>query len=102
MKIAGVYSFKGGEQAVTKAYPGLLPEVNAVIKSIDASAYKTKSSEEVTMQGRMLFNPRELNNAFKDGFAKFGGWRTVRVPCAYPTKYYAQGYAVGQESRSIS
>jgi len=33
MKIAGVYSFNGGKEAVAATYPDLMVEVNAVIKS---------------------------------------------------------------------
>jgi len=52
---------------------------------------KTKESKEKTMPGKMLFNPKELNKAFKNGFAKFG-WQNQRVPCEYPTQYYTQGF----------
>jgi hypothetical protein len=99
MKIAGVYSFNGGEQAVTKLYPDLLTEVNAVIKSIDSSLYKTKSSEEKTMMGRMLFSPKGLNKAFKAAFAEYDDWKTVRVPCDYPTTYYLKDYNIRSKNR---
>lgn len=99
MQIAGVYSFKDGERAVTKHYPELLTEVNAVIKSIDASKYKTKSSEEKTMMGRMLFSPRALNSAFKKAFTRYPGWTSVRVPCDYPTTYYLKNYKIRTKNR---
>jgi hypothetical protein len=99
MRIAGVYSFNGGEKAVTKRYPALLTEVNAVIKSIDSSRYKTKSSEEKTMMGRMLFSPRALNEAFKSAFAKYDGWKTIRVSCDYPTTYYLKNYKIRSKNR---
>lgn len=91
MKLAGVYSFNGGEKAVTKRYPKLLVEVNDVIKAVNASRHKTKKSTEKTMMGRMLFNPRSLNEAFKAEFAK-RRWVSVRVSCEYPTGYYVAGY----------
>ena len=91
MRIAGVYSFNGGKEEVTKNYPGLLTEVNAAIKGVKASRHKTKESTEKTMMGRMLFSPKSLNKAFKKAFfAK--GWQAVRVPCTYPTTHYLEDY----------
>ena len=92
VRIAGVYSFKNGEKAVTKRYPDLLTEVNAVIKSVDATRYKTKASKEKTMTGRMLYSPRQINGAFKSAFNKMADWTPIRVPCTYPTSYYLKGY----------
>jgi hypothetical protein len=100
MQIAGVYSFKGGEQAVAKEYPDLLTEVNAVIRSIDAAQYKTKSSKEQTMLGRMLYNPSALNWAFKEAFNEYDGWRSVRVSCDYPTTHYLATYKRRRVSRN--
>jgi hypothetical protein len=99
MQIAGVYSFKGGKEAVAKRYPALLTEVNEVIRSIDASKYKTKSSEEKTMMGRMLFSPRALNTAFKKAFARYPGWKSIRVPCDYPTTHYLENYKIRTKNR---
>jgi hypothetical protein len=99
MKIAAVYSFNNGTEAVTKQYPALIPEVNEVIKSIDSSKHKTKSSEEKTMPGQMLFSPSSLNTAFKDAFGRYEGWGAVRVPCEYPTKYYSDDYKVRTSNR---
>jgi hypothetical protein len=98
VRIAGVYSFNDGEAAVTKTYPKLLAEVNDVIKEVDSSQHKTKESTEKTMMGRMLFNPRSLNDAFKAVFAK-RGWSSVRVPCTYPTTYYLKDYKVRSANR---
>lgn len=91
MRIAGVYSFNGGKEYVTSHYPHLLPEVNEAVASIVAEDWKTKRSKEKTMPGRMLYNPRALNAAFKRYFTQ-RGWQTIRVPCDYPTSYYAGGY----------
>jgi len=99
MRIAGVYSFNGGTEAVTKNYPKLLPEVNAVIKSIDSTQHKTKKSTEKTMLGRMLFSPRSLNKAFKKSFASYEGWHPVRVPCTYPTTHYLEDYKIRTKNR---
>lgn len=98
MRIAGVYSFKSGEEAVTKNYPDLMTEVNEAIKIVDASAHKTKESTEKTMMGRILFSPTSLNKAFKKSF--FGhGWQSIRVPCTYPTTHYLENYNVRTKNR---
>jgi hypothetical protein len=99
MRIAGVYSFNGGTEAVTKHYPDLLAEVNEAIKAVDASKCKSKISKEKTMMGRMLFSPRLLNKAFKKSFAVEPGWTTVRVPCTYPTTHYLEDYKIRTKNR---
>lgn len=98
MRIAGVYSFNNGEAELTKHYPNLLIEVNQVIKDIDSSKHKTKKSREKTMRGRMLFSPKKLNKAFKKAFAKHGDWKTIRVPCDYPTTHYLKDYKIRSEN----
>lgn len=95
MRIAGVYSFKNGEQEITRHYPDLLTEVNDVIKSVRASRHKTKKSTEKTMMGRMLFSPKSLNKAFKKAFFD-RGWSAIRVSCTYPTSYYLADYKARQ------
>ncbi len=49
MKLAAVYSFNRGTEVVSEKYPDLVVEINAAIKSIDASQHKTKESKEKTM-----------------------------------------------------
>lgn len=96
MRLAGVYSFNGGKEAVTERYPKLLVEVNDVIKVVDASRHKIKVSKEERKTGRILFDPTSLNNAFKAEF-KSRGWERARVKCDYPTSFYAEDYAVRQK-----
>ena len=91
MRIAGVYSFNGGTEAVARQYPDLLTEVHDAIRTVDASRHKTKESTEKTMMGQLLFSPKSLNKAFKTAFTAHG-WRSVRVPCEYPTGHYVSGY----------
>lgn len=87
-----MYSFNGGKEAVAAHYPHLLVEVNAAIKEVDAAICKTKRSTEKTMPGQMLFSPKAMNKAFKVAFARFDGWRTVRVKCEYSHDHYAEAY----------
>jgi len=91
MRIAGIYSFNNGERAVSEKYPSLLQEVKDAITAIDASACRTKESEEKTMTGEMLYSPVALNECFKAQLNP-NGWKSVRVKCEYPTHFYAQGY----------
>lgn len=91
MRIAGLYSFNKGHETVNEKYPDLLKEIEEVITSVDAAKCKTKESEEKTMLGQILFSPGDLNDCFKEQFyAK--GWKSVRVKCDYPTKFYMPGY----------
>lgn len=91
MRVAAIYSFNGGKEAVTAKYPVLLREVQEAIGATDASAHKTKVSEEKTMPGQVLFDPKSLNKAFKTEFLQ-RGWKAVRVKCDYPTGYYMDDY----------
>ena len=59
MRIAAIYSFNNGEQAVADHYGDLLDEIREAIAAIDASTCKTKESEEKTMPGQMLFSPED-------------------------------------------
>jgi len=97
MKIAGVYSFNNGEKTVKKKYPGLHKEIETVIAAIKASQYKTKISKEKTMPGRVLYNPRALNKAFKENFYSFG-WISHKTVCEYPTQYYIKKYVDKSEN----
>ncbi len=99
MKIAAVYSFNNGQEEVSHAYPDLLTEVNAAIKGVDASLYKTKKSKERTMPGRMLYSPGELNKAFKTEFLRFSDWHPVRVSCEYPTTFYLDDYRIRRSNK---
>jgi hypothetical protein len=91
MRIAAIYSFNNGEQAVRTKYPDLLQEVKDAIVAVDASCCKNKRSEEKTMMGEMLYSPIELNKCFKHQLYP-KGWRTVRQKCDYPTQFYVPDY----------
>lgn len=92
MIIAGLYSFKGGQQVVEARYPAELEEVKRIIATVDSRRYKTKTSREKTMPGKRLYSPPSLNQAFKREFEK-RNWHTQRVKCDYPTEYYTSGYS---------
>jgi hypothetical protein len=91
MRIVARYSFNNGAEEVSKRYPKLLAEIEAVVASIDAHRHKTKESEEITMMGTMLFNPSALNKQFKSEF-KSRGWEPEKIYCEYSTEYYVEGY----------
>jgi Restriction endonuclease BglII len=91
MIVAGVYSFKEGKAYVESKYPKLVGEIRAVIDAVSAKDHITKESQEKTMLGRMLYSPAALNDTIKEDF--YGrGWKPVKVPCEYPTKFYAPDY----------
>ena len=54
MIIAAEYSFNDG-RSIQKTHPHLLREVEDVIAAVDASLCKNKTSEEITMQGKILY-----------------------------------------------
>jgi len=91
MKIAGIYSFNGGEEAVKKKYTKELSEVEKILANVKSKKHKTKQSLEKTMHDKILYSPRSLNKAISDDFLKLG-WEKKRVLCDYPTQYYREGY----------
>jgi hypothetical protein len=91
MIVAGRYSFKRGREVIEANFGAELDEIRQIIAGVDAAACRTKTSAEQTMNGRVLYSPRALNRAFKDGF-EARGWVTERIPCEYPTDFYVAGY----------
>lgn len=91
MRIGGIYSFKHGREVLEADYSDQLAQVQAIIRDIDANTFKTKVSSEKTMTGRLLYDPRSLNIAFKVAFQAYG-WQTRRVQCNYPTDFYTDDY----------
>jgi hypothetical protein len=92
MKIVGMYSFNGGEEAVRQRYPALLAEVEQVVNAVASVEHQTKTSREKTMPGRQLYSPRALNAAFKALFVQKGWQASIRIPCEYPTAYYVDSH----------
>ncbi|OQA23490.1 MAG: Restriction endonuclease BglII [Chloroflexi bacterium ADurb.Bin360] len=80
MRVDKKFSFNGGEEYVSTHFPSELREVMRVIGAVDAALHKNKVSKEKTMPGRVLFNPRQLNKAFKTSFEE-REWSTTRVKC---------------------
>lgn len=91
MIVAGIYSFKGGREVVETRYAAELNEIRRVITLVDPEVHRTKASKEKTMPGKMLYNPRSLNQAVKEHFTA-AGWRNYRVPCEYSSDYYTPEY----------
>jgi hypothetical protein len=87
MLIVGRYSIKGGQEFIASKYPHLLKEVENAIKSVKAQDHRTKTSEEKTMPGYMLYSPVSLNNAIKKALFSFG-WKSHREYCEYSKQYY--------------
>ncbi len=73
MIIAAKYSFNDGD-SIKDSHPNLLNEVGMIIASVDATECKTKKSEELTMAGKSLYSPRDLNDAFAAAF-EAKGWK---------------------------
>jgi hypothetical protein len=68
VKIAEQYSHLNGLEYLQAHRPQLLREIRKVIASVDADSCKIKVSKEKRKKGRLLFAPKALNAAFKDGF----------------------------------
>ena len=100
MKIAGMYSFKGGKETIEQKYPKLLEEVQSIINQVDSEKCRTKRAVK-NHAGKMLYSPESLNSRFKKYFTKLG-WNNQRVPCQYPTQYYTSDYVPDKRIKVLS
>lgn len=91
MIIVAEYSFNGGKKKIEREFPLLLQEVKYVIGRVDASLCKTKKSKEITMPGKKLYSPVDLNKEFKKYFIP-KEWNNFKVPCDYSNDYYVGNF----------
>lgn len=68
MKVAQKYSHLNGEEYLLVHHKPIYDEIVNIIQSINAEACKTKRSEEVRKNGKILYSPVDLNKVFKDSF----------------------------------
>jgi hypothetical protein len=84
MQIAEFYSHLNGYEFLQVHKPGLWQEIEEVINAVDAARYRTKVSREKTMKGRLLYDPKAMNGALRDGFRDRG--RNERIAAYYVTR----------------
>ncbi len=72
MRISARYSHMNGEEYLLVHRKGVWQEVQEVITSVDAEKCKTKISAEKKKRGELLYSPKDMNLAFKEGFKKQG------------------------------
>ena len=68
MRIAETYSHLNGHEHLLVHQPKLLNDVLEVIGKVDASQCRTKVSKEKTMPGKILYDPKAMNEKFKQEF----------------------------------
>lgn len=78
MRIVQIYSHLNGLEYLLVHKPQLWSEVLSVIEAVDGNACKTKVSKEKGMQGKLLFSPIAMNQAFTSLLAG-RGWAESRV-----------------------
>lgn len=83
--------YNRGKEIIEARFASEFREVEQVIATVDSLVHKTKVSKEKTMPGRMLYEPRSLNRAFRAEFSA-RGWLKRKVFCEYSTQYYTPGY----------
>ena len=77
MQIKHLYSHLNGYEYLLVHHQDLWNEVLYIINSLDASYFKTKESKEKGRIGKLLYNPVEINEAFKQMFYQ-RGWQEER------------------------
>ncbi|MEO0147047.1 MAG: BglII/BstYI family type II restriction endonuclease [candidate division WOR-3 bacterium] len=64
------YSHLGGLEILRVRYPVIESEIDEIIEEVQAT--KTKISKEKGKMGKLLYDPKEMNRAFRWAFAKRG------------------------------
>ena len=78
MRLVEYYSHLNGQEFLLVHKPELWKEITDIIKSADASEFKTKISGERTMKGRLLYAPKDMNKGFEKLFHG-KGWTESRT-----------------------
>ena len=78
MRIVTSYSHLNGLEFLQVHHKGLWAEIQAVIKSVDAQACRTKISKEVRTRDKLFFSPIAMNKCMREGFRK-RGWKESRT-----------------------
>ncbi len=68
MRIAEHYSHLNGLEFLLVHKSSLWKEIQAVIRSVDAGACRTKVSKEVRTKNKLLYSPIAMNKAMREGF----------------------------------
>jgi hypothetical protein len=91
MDIVERYSHLNGEEYLIVHHKKIYDEIEEMIRVVDADKFKTKVSKEKTMKGRLLYDPKKLNNEI-DTYFKNKGWEETRY-----TYYVTTNYSIMQE-----
>lgn len=78
MKLIETYSHLNGLEYLLVHKPELWNEILEVIGRVDANRFRTKISKEITMVGKALYSPKDINLAFKEYLSNCG-WEESRV-----------------------
>ncbi|MBL8204518.1 MAG: restriction endonuclease [Blastocatellia bacterium] len=92
MQVAGIYSFKNGQEILEQYYAPLLVEVFGVVRSVDATEHKSKTT------GRK-YNPASIYKSFKKRFGALR-WKPIQIRCEHAAADSLNGYA-DQSAHSI-
>ena len=78
MNLIETYSYLNGLEYLLVHKPELWNEILEVIGRVDANRLRTKISKEITMVGKALYSPKDINFAFKK-YLSDCGWQESRV-----------------------
>ena len=79
MRVQEFYSHLNGREHILVHKPGLWREIEAVVRSVDAGACRTKVSREKRKKGKVLYSPVEMNKCYERELRR-RGWKPSRTP----------------------
>lgn len=91
MRIAGVYSFNGGKEAITQQHRAELDEVLQVIETVDAEQCRIIYGKDNVMRDEAIYKLLALNETFKKEFV-FHGWLKHSIVTEPVKEYYVPEY----------
>jgi hypothetical protein len=78
VRIVQKYSHLNGLEFLLVHKPSLWREIQSVVKSVDASACRTKVSKEARSKDKLFYSPKDMNSAIREAF-KHRAWSERRT-----------------------
>lgn len=98
MKIAAMFSLKRGQAIIEERFGAELAEVKVAIEGVDSAKLRTKVSKEKPTLGKLVYDPKKLNRAFKTNFAR-NGWQSQKVQCDYSSDEFLPEFQGNKPTR---
>ncbi|GHO67445.1 hypothetical protein KSC_063370 [Ktedonobacter sp. SOSP1-52] len=91
MRIAATFSINEGKDRIAQSRQNELLEIQKAISEINAEECKKKMSKEKGREGKLLYSPRLINEAF-EAQLEARGWERCLMKGGFSITHYVEGY----------